>query len=243
MLERFAAARRAGFAAVEIQFPYDHDPGALKAAKDEAGVELVLINMPAGDPAAGGRGLAALPGREAEFRASLDEALRYAAALDCRQIHPLAGVTANGADHDAHQAVLAENLTHAAEAAERAGVRVLVEAINSRDTPGYILDTADKALAAIDRAGHPNLYFQCDVYHLQAAGGDALGRLDALLGRTGHIQFADHPGRHEPGSGEIDFSRVFDALDNSGYEGWVGAEYNPSGTTEDSLGWFAPWRT
>ncbi len=236
LIERFAAARRAGFGAVEIQFPYGESPEELGRARRDAGVAVALINMPAGDWDKGERGLAALPGRGHDFRAALMAALDYADALAAERCHVLAGVPAAGG-RDTCMAVLAANLRHAAVAFARVRVQATVEAINGRDMPGYFLTDTTQAMAAIDAADHPNLALQCDLYHMHVAGEDLIPTLRRLMPRIGHVQFADAPGRHQPGTGEIDFRRLFPALDDMGYAGWAGAEYRPTGRTEASLGW------
>lgn len=239
---RFAAAAELGFAAVDIQCPYDHPAGALGEAARAAGVEVVLINLPGGDLAAGEAGIAALPGREAEFRAGMDQALAYCRALDCRQVNVLAGRVPPGGNREACKAVLADNLARAAEVFGRQGISVMVEPINGRDLPGFLLQTTEGALEAIARAGGENLWLQFDLYHRQVMQGDLIGALERHLPQIAHIQFADNPGRHEPGSGEINYERVFRAIDELGYGGWVGAEYRPLTSTAESLDWFRPWR-
>jgi hydroxypyruvate isomerase len=242
-LERFRQAAELGFRAVDIQFPYDEaPPEAVAAAVRDAGVEVVLLNLPAGDRAAGESGLAALPGREAEFRDGCAAALAYCRALGCRRVNVLAGIPAAGADPEACRVTLASNLAFAAEQCAAAGVTAMVEPINGRDVPGFFVQTAEAALEAIDRAGHPNLRLQLDLYHCQVMGDDPIATLERHLPRIAHVQFADAPGRHEPGTGEIDFPLVFAAIDATGYDGWVGAEYRPSGRIEDSLAWFRPWQ-
>ncbi len=242
LTERFAAARRAGFGAVEIQFPYTEPPEDLGRARRDAGVEVALINMPAGDWEKGDRGLAGHPGREVEFRQALARALEYAEALKAERCHVMAGVAPPGAaSREACQEVLAANLRHAAAELGGAGVRAMVEAINGRDVPGYLIGRTAQAVAAIEAADHPNLALQCDLYHMRVNGEDLVPTLRRHLALIGHVQFADAPGRHQPGTGEIDFGAVFQALDEMGYDGWAGAEYTPSGRTEDSLGWLAPY--
>jgi hydroxypyruvate isomerase len=241
-LDRFAAAADLGFAGVDIQFPYDHAPGAVAARARSAGVEAVLLNLSAGDRAAGELGIAALPGREAEFRAGVGQALPYCRALDCRRVNVLAGLRPPGESAERCRAVMAENLAYTAETLGREGITVMVEPANGRDNPGFLIQTTEDALSVMDAAGHANLRLQFDLYHRQIVQGDLIPALERFLPRIAHIQFADTPGRHEPGSGEINFARVFEAIDSLGYDGWVGAEYLPRGATGDSLAWFAPWR-
>ena len=238
---RFAAAAELGFAAVDIQFPYDHPAEALGERARAAGVEVVLINLPGGDPEAEA-GIAALPGRETEFRAGMDEALAYCRALGCRRVNVLAGCVPGDTDREACKAVLADNLARAADFFGRQGIMVMVEPLNGRDLPGFLLQTTEGALEAITRAGSENLWLQFDLYHRQVMQGDLIGALERHLPQIAHIQFADNPDRHEPGSGEINYERVFQAIDDLGYQGWVGAEYVPRTSTAESLGWFQPWR-
>jgi len=236
-LARPAAARRAGFDAVEVQFPYDHDAARWRDALREAGVELVLCNVPAGDLMAGGQGLAGVPGREAAFRDAVAQAATVAAALRPRHINVLAGCP--GPEHDRERCLdtLAANLTHAAQVMGDLGIGVVIEAVNTVDRPRYLIDTTRAALDVIDRAGHPNLRIQYDLYHMQIMEGDLIRSLRTHCARIGHIQFADTPGRHEPGTGEIHFANVFAALEELPYDGCVGAEYVPSARTEDTLAW------
>jgi len=242
VLERFDAARRAGFSAVEIQFPYAIPLDDLVRAKRAAGVTVALINLPAGDVAAGERGLAGLPGRQSAFAEAIARGRRYAEALGCPTVNALAGIPSPAAAIEDCLDVLAENLHAAAVAFATAGIRVVTEAINDRDIPGFLMTTSAAAVAAITRADHPNLALQYDIYHMHIMEGDLLATLARLGPRIGHVQFADAPGRHEPGSGEIDFAALFAALDAIGYDGWTGAEYMPSTTTEESLEWFAGFR-
>lgn len=242
-LDRFAAAADLGFAAVDIQFPYDHPPEAVAARARAAGLEVVLHNLPAGDRAAGDLGIAALPGREAEFRAGVEQALTYSQALGNKRVNILAGRLPPGLAPEACRPVLAANLRYAAEAFGREGITVMVEPANGRDVPGFLLQTTEAALSAMADAGGENLALQFDLYHRQIMQGDLIPALERHLPQIAHIQIADTPGRHEPGTGEIAYERVFAALDRLGYAGWVGAEYKPSSaTTADSLAWFAPWR-
>lgn len=236
MIERMAAAQQAGFAAVEIQFPYEIAADDWTRAREEAGIEVVLINLPAGDWAGGERGIGALPGREDEFRDGLARGLDYAQWLGCRRINVLAGIPGEKSGEEA-AATLAANLALAADAAAPAGIRILTEPVNTHDVPGFFLDGTEAGLAALDRAGHPNLALQYDVYHMVRMGRDAAAEIAAHRGRIGHIQFADVPGRHQPGTGHIDFAALFAAIDGAGYRGWCGAEYFPEGRTEDGLAW------
>lgn len=237
MVERPARAAAAGFEAVEVQFPYEVPVDRWRAALDEAGLALVLHNVPAGDWAAGERGLAALPGREAEFRASLAQALAWAVPLGVPRLNVLAGVLPPGVDASQALAVLRDNLRHAVPLAADAGVTLLLEPLNRRDVPGFVLGTVEEAVAVIEDIRSPHLKLQFDLYHAQRAGGEVLGRWRSHRGQVGHIQVADNPGRHEPGTGELAWGFIFAELDRDGWDGWVGAEYLPQARTEDGLGW------
>jgi hydroxypyruvate isomerase len=193
--------------------------------------------MPPGDWAAGERGMAALPGREEEFRAGVDTALVYAKATGCRLVHAMAGLVPEGRDRGAAERVYVENLRYAAERAAREGVTVIIEPINTRDIPGYFLNTTTHATRVIDAVGHPNLQLQLDLYHVQIMEGDLAHHIQALAGRYPHIQIAGNPGRHEPDVGEINYPFLFDLLDEIGYAGWIGCEYRPKGETRAGLAW------
>lgn len=234
-LDRFAAARAAGFAGVEFLFPYAHPADAVKAALDGAGLSMALFNAPPGDWDAGDRGMAAIPGREAEFRETFAMALDYAATLGPHRLHIMAGIV----DGDAARATYVDNLRWAADAA--AAQRLVIEPINSRDMPGYFLNTTTQGAAIIEEVGAANLQLQFDLYHAQIMEGDLTRRLERLMPITGHIQIAGVPDRHEPDMGEVNFPHLFETLDRLGYSGWVGCEYRPAGQTEDGLGWFEPY--
>jgi hydroxypyruvate isomerase len=236
-LDRFEAARRAGFDAVEFVSPYEHDAATLGRLVREHRLAVSVFNLPAGSWAAGDRGLACDPGRVPEFRDGIARAVEYAAALGCTQVHAMAGLRPAGVPEDLLRATYLENLRHAGRALGRAGLRLLVEAINDRDMPGYYLTTSAQAFELMDAAGIPDLLFQADVYHLHVMGEDVAATLERRLGRIGHVQIADAPGRHEPGTGEIDFPALFRQLDASGYRGWVGCEYRPRAGTAAGLGW------
>jgi 2-dehydrotetronate isomerase len=238
--ERFGAAARAGFRAVEMLFPYDEPSGALAEELGRAGLELALFNLPPGDWAAGERGLAALPSRGAEFRNSVETALAYARACGVRRLHVMAGLAPKG--ERAAEAAYRDALRHACDRAGPLGIDVLIEPINGRDMPGYFLDDFDRAADLIAELALPNLRLQFDVYHRQILRGDVTRGLEALMPIIGHVQIASVPDRGEPGSGELDDARLFATLDRLGYRGYVGCEYRPAGRTEDGLGWFAPYR-
>ena len=236
-LERFAAAARAGFKGVEFLFPYDFPKEQVKAAVDASGLELVLHNMPPGDWAKGERGLASLPGREDEFRAGVTKGLEYATHLGLKQIHCMSGIPAADADPAKLRATFVANLKFAAAEAKKAGLTVLIEPINLRDIPGYYLNYSKQAISLMDEIGADNLFLQYDIYHMQIMEGDLAPTMEKLLPRIGHMQIADTPGRHEPGTGEIHYPFLFDHIDRIGYKGWIGCEYRPAGKTEDGLGW------
>lgn len=236
-LDRFALAARAGFGAVECQFPYEVPAAEIGARLDDLGLRLVLHNLPAGDWAAGERGLACLPDRVDEFRAGIARGIAYAQALGVAQLNCLAGIAPPGLDAAARRRTLVDNLRLAAGALADAGMKLLLEPINTFDMPGFAVSRVDEALALLDEVGAANAFLQFDVYHAWRMGGEPVAALCAHLPRIAHVQIADHPGRHEPGSGAIPFGAVFAALDRLGYGGWVGCEYRPAGATEAGLGW------
>lgn len=235
--ERFEAAGRCGFKAVEIQFPYAWDKERLAQAAARAGVEVALINIPAGDPKKGDRGIACQPSRITEFREGVARALDYAAALGCMQMNCLAGVAPPGIDTRSLRATYVSNLRFAASELARAGMTLLIEPISTYAVPGFYLNRSAEAFALLDEVGADNLRVQYDLYHMRIMGDDLAATIAANLGRIGHMQFADVPGRHQPGTGEIDFHSLFALIDRLGYCGWVGAEYVPTGKTEESLAW------
>lgn len=236
-LERFARAAAAGFSAVEFLFPYPYAVGDLRAALDRHRLSLVLHNLPAGDWDAGERGIACLPGRHDEFRAGVDTAIRYATALGVPRLNCLVGKTPAGEDPARVHATLVDNVRYAANALDAAGLQLLVEAINPFDIPGFHLTTTAQVLALLDEVGAPNVRVQYDIYHAQRTEGELAGTLSRHLARIGHVQLADNPGRHEPGTGEINYRFLFAHLDRIGYDGYIGCEYKPAGVTEDGLGW------
>jgi hydroxypyruvate isomerase len=236
-LERFDAARAAGFARVEYMFPYEHPAQDVRARLDAAGLDQVLFNLPAGDWAAGDRGIASDPRRVGEFRAGVEVALAYADALGVEQLNCLAGLRLDDVDETAQWSTLVGNVRHAARELRTAGRRLLVEPVNTYDVPGFLLPTTADGLRLIDEVDEPNVLLQFDAYHVQRMEGDPARRLAALLDRVGHVQIADDPGRHQPGTGEIDFAALFEVLDDAGYQGAVGLEYVPTPDTAGSLGW------
>ena len=235
--ERFAAAAAAGFRAVEIQFPYAWDRDELAGRARSAGVEVVLINLPAGDAAKGDRGIACQPARVPEFREGVGRAMEYARALGCKQMNCLSGIAPPLTDEATLRETFVSNLRYAAGELARAGMTLLVEPINTRTMPGFFVRNSAQALAFMDQAGGANIRLQYDLFHMQIMEGDLAKTIKASLSRIGHIQFADVPDRHEPGTGEINFPFLFDWIDNLGYTGWIGAEYLPAGKTSESLAW------
>jgi hydroxypyruvate isomerase len=239
-LDRFGAAAAAGFRAVECQFPYDFTPGEVARRIQEACVECVLINAPPG--ASGERGIASLPGRERDFEASIETAARYAAACGAKRVHVMAGLLPAGADRRLHLDTYVANIRRAADRLGAEGTSVMIEPINTRvDVPGYLLDGTALALECIARAGRDNIRLQYDVYHMQIMEGDLMRSIERLLPYIGHIQIADNPGRHEPGTGEIAFERLLPRIDALGYAGYIGCEYTPAAGTVAGLGWARAW--
>ena len=236
-LDRFDAAAKAGFTAVEFLFPYAYSVADLKQRLSANRLELVLHNLPAGDWDAGERGIACLPDRVAEFRDGVARAIDYASALGAPQVNCLAGKIPSGVSDDVLRDTFVGNLRFAAAALQRANIRLLIEPINTFDIPGFYLNRTAQALAIIDEVGSDNLFVQYDIYHAQRMEGELIATMTKQLARIGHIQLADNPGRNEPGTGEIHYDNVFKALDRIGYAGWIGCEYKPATTTEAGLGW------
>ncbi len=236
-LDRFEAAAKAGFKGVEILSPYETPVEAIRERLRGAGLELALINSPAGDRQAGERGMACIPGRQAEFRDSIYRALDYATSLDCKLVHFMAGVRPEGLREETAAALYAIHLAWGAEQAEMAGVRLVIEAINHLDTPGYFLRTQEQAAAIIAAVGAGRVGLQFDLYHCQIAQGDVARRFEALLPLISHLQLADTPGRHEPGTGEIGWPYLFERIQVSGYDRWIGCEYRPLTDTLTGLSW------
>lgn len=236
-LDRFEAAARADFKAVEFLFPYAFAAKDIRQRLDDNGLALVLHNLPAGNWEAGERGLACDPARTDEFKAGIDQALEYAQALGVPQINCLAGKVPAGVAPEALRDTFISNLSAAATAFKGAGLRLLIEPINHFDIPGFYLNRTDQALAILDAVGADNAYVQYDIYHAQRMEGELAATMQKHLHRIGHIQLADNPGRNEPGTGEINYSFLFSHLDRIGYTGWIGCEYKPATTTEAGLGW------
>lgn len=241
LVERIEAAARDGFAAVEVQFPYDVDAGEFRRVLDAAKTELVLLNASAGNFAGGERGLAALPGREAEFDASIERALEYAREAGAPRVHVMAGIPGVGVSRPEALAAYERNLGHACDRLAPHGITVLIEPINPRDVPGYYMDGLPLAISTIERLARPGLALQFDIYHVQILHGDLIRRLQRHFDRIGHVQVAGVPERHEPDSGEVNSVAIFRELDRLGYAGWIGCEYRPAdprpGGTSAGLGW------
>lgn len=236
-LDRFQAAADAGFEGVEFQFPYAFDKDAVAERLDRSGLPLVLHNLPAGDWAAGERGIACHPGRTGEFQDGVGQAIDYARALGCKQLNCLAGLAPAGVAEDTLRTTFVHNLRFAAAQLERAGLRLLIEPINTFDIPGFYLNRTRQALDIIDEVGADNLYLQYDIYHAQRMEGELANTIAHALPRIAHMQLADTPGRHEPGSGEINFRWLLRHIDQLGYAGWIGCEYLPAAGTVAGLGW------
>jgi 2-dehydrotetronate isomerase len=237
-LDRFEAAKRAGFKAVECQSPYDHSIGALKESLGSTGLYLALINTRPGDPAIDGFGLGAMAGREAEFQQRVDQALNYADALGVPKIHAMAG---DCGDTSENARCFVNNIREAGEKAAERGKIILIEPLNPRDRPNYFLQATTRAADFVVEIGLANVKLQFDAYHVQIIEGEVVHRLKQLAPLIGHVQIAGVPARAEPDEGEIDYPAFFKALDEVGYDGWVGAEYRPRGRTENGLDWAKPY--
>ena len=242
-LDRFEAAAKAGFDAVEFLFPYAFPTAEIKARLEGNGLKLVLHNLPAGDWDAGERGLACLPDRVDEFRAGVARAIEVGTALGVPQLNCLAGKAPMGASDATLRQTFVANLRFAAAELQRAGLKLLVEPINTYDIPGFYLSRTAQALGILDEVGSDNLFVQYDIYHAQRMEGELVATLAKHIARIGHVQLADNPGRNEPGTGEINYDFVFAQLDAIGYRGHIGCEYKPATTTEAGLGWLARARS
>ncbi|MET3075695.1 HPr family phosphocarrier protein [Pantoea leporis] len=240
-IERFAATANAGFRAVEFLFPYDFPAEVIKAELEKHQLELVLFNTAAGNVQAGEWGVSAIPGREQEARADIDRALEYALALNCQQVHVMAATVPNGADRAAYEETFVRNMHYAAERFAPHGIRLLLEALNPVTKPNYLYASQYQTLAMMARIDRANVFTQLDLFHAQLVDGNLTHLIREYAGRYRHIQIASAPHRHEPDEGEINYSYLFDLLDEVGYDGWVGCEYIPRGRTEAGLGWFAPY--
>jgi hydroxypyruvate isomerase len=240
-LERFAAARKAGFRAVEYQYPYEFDAAEVAGAARDAGVEVVLHNAPRGDVQRGEHGTACLPGREQAFREDLERALEYARMASCARLHCLAGVVPPHAERRELHAAYVANLGYAARRLNREQMKLLIEPLSERTVKNYFLGGSAQAVAVLDELGAGNAFLQYDFFHMQMLEGNLAAKAERLLARIGHMQVADVPGRHEPGSGEINFDFLFKHVDAIGYTGWIGCEYNPAGDTLEGLEWAKPY--
>lgn len=236
-LERFALAREAGFDGVEFLFPYAYDADQLAERLRRHQLQLVLFNLPCGDWNAGDRGMACDPRRLDEFRSGVDTALEYALELEVRQLHCMAGKLPAGLAPERARATYIDNLRYAAAKLAPHGINLLIEPINHYDMPGYLLNTSQQAADIIAEAGCPNLFLQYDIYHMQRMEGELANTIRARLPLIRHLQIADTPGRHEPGTGEINYRFLFRLIDELGYDGWLGCEYLPAGDTLAGLGW------
>jgi len=236
-LERFGAAAAAGFKGVEFLFPYDHPPAVIEDLLTQYNLTSVLFNMPAGDWSAGERGIAALPGRESEFRASVELAISYARALKTPLLHVLAGILPMERHREELRNVYLANLRYAAIQAAMHGITVLVEAINPTDIPGYLIGTQAQSFDICTAIQRENVRMQLDLYHLQMTEGNLAAALRRYQGAYAHVQVAGVPGRNEPDLGEVNYRYLFSLLDELGYQGWVGCEYRPRGATPEGLGW------
>jgi hydroxypyruvate isomerase len=236
-LDRFERAARSGFEAVEFLFPYAWTPAEIRQRLDANRLQLVLHNLPAGNWDAGERGIACHPDRVSEFRSGVGKAIEYARALGVPRLNCLAGKRPAGVEDAVLRRTLVENLRFAATELKKAGLKLLMEPINTFDIPGFFVSRTDQALAILDEVGADNAFVQYDVYHAQRMEGELASTAQKNLARIGHIQVADNPGRNEPGTGEINYLFLFSHLDRIGYDGWIGCEYKPATTTEAGLGW------
>lgn len=240
-LDRFGAAAKDGFRGVEFLFPYEHPAAEIKSRLDAHGLTQALFNCPPGDWAQGERGIASRPGREDEFKRSIDTALGYARVLGNKRLHVMAGLIAPDENRTRHREVYVKNLAYAAAQAGPLGITVVIEPINTRDIPGFFLNRQDEAHAVCTDVGAANLKVQMDLYHCQIVEGDMAMKIRKYLEGVGHIQIAGVPERHEPDIGEVNYPYLFALLDDLGYDGWIGCEYRPRKGTSEGLGWARPW--
>lgn len=239
-LDRFERAARAGFIAIEYMFPYAYEAGQLAAKLHRYGLMQVLFNLPAGRWEAGERGIALLPGRIGEFQEGVGHAIEHAKALKCARVNCLVGLTPDLPENRIRE-TLVKNLRFASKMLAQENIRLLVESINTRDIPGFYLSSTGQALSLIKEVDHPNLFYQYDIYHMQVMEGNLTETMKNNIDKIAHIQIADNPGRHEPGTGEINFQNLFRFIDEAGYEGFIGCEYKPLKTTEEGLEWIKPY--
>ena len=239
--DRFAAAARAGFKGVEYLFPYDHDKNRLAEQLRQHRLTQVLHNLPAGNWAQGERGIACHPRRVAEFQDGVGKAIEYAQALGCKQVNCLAGIRPSQVDPGLARETYIRNLQFAAPLLHDAGIKLLIEPVNTRDIPGFFLNNSKQAFDIIKAVGSDNLFLQYDIYHAQVMEGDLARTVEANLALIPHMQLADNPGRNEPGTGEVNYPFLFQHIDRIGYGGWIGCEYKPKTTTDAGLGWVKPY--
>jgi hydroxypyruvate isomerase len=239
-VDRFAAAAKAGFSGVEYLFPYDYDKTRLVEQLQKHKLTQVLHNLPAGDWGKGERGIACHPVRVGEFQDGVGKAIDYATALGCKQVNCLSGIAPAGIAPDRLRATFVSNLKFAAQKLKASGIRLLIEPINTRDFQGFYLCRSKQALDIITEVGSDNLFLQYDIYHMQIMEGDLARTIEQNLNLIPHMQLADNPDRHEPGTGEINYPFLFDFIDRLGYQGWIGCEYKPLTTTDAGLGWIKP---
>jgi hydroxypyruvate isomerase len=242
-IDRFAAAAKAGFRGVEYLFPYPYPKEKLAECLRANGLKQVLHNLPAGDWAKGERGIACLPDRVTEFQDGVGRAIEYARALSCPQVNCLAGIAPPNVAADRVRETFVSNLRFAAGALKAAGIRLLIEPINTRDIPGFYLNHTQQAVDVIAAVASANLWVQYDIYHMQIMEGDLAPTMQRHLAQIAHVQLADNPGRNEPGTGEINYPFLFGFVDRLGYDGWIGCEYKPKTTTAEGLGWIKPYMT
>lgn len=240
-LDRFKQARQQGFQGVEILFPYEYSLEKIKTELLNNKLELVLFNMPPGDFKAGDRGLACIPTRVSEFRDSVQTAISYAVSLNCKKLHCMAGLKPSADTDTIIEETFIENIRFAADACRAHNINVLIEPINNRDMPGYFLNYSRQATRLIEAIDRPNVGLQYDIYHMQIMEGDLAPSIELLLPQIKHMQLADTPGRHEPGTGEINYSFLLSIIDTLGYEGWIGCEYRPQKNTISGLDWIKPY--
>jgi 2-dehydrotetronate isomerase len=237
-LDRFACAADAGFKAVEFMFPYEYAPEVVRNHARAAGVEIAMFNMPAGDWSKGDRGIGCIPGREEEFRKGVEKAIAYATYLGTPRLHAMAGIPPQGADPAACRKTLIGNLKYAAEKLVKLDIMLLLEAINTRDMPGFFVSMQKDSCSICEAVGAPNMKMQMDLYHMQVMEGDLATKLKLYAPQCGHVQLAGCPERNEPDTGEIRYEYLYRLLDELGYNGWIGCEYRPAGKTSEGLGWF-----
>jgi len=240
-LNRFERAARAGFTAVEFMFPYDFEKQVIQKKLVKYQLEVVLHNFPAGNWTAGERGIACLPNRVQEFQNSVGKAMEYSKALKCPRLNCMSGLTPANTEAAITKQTFVNNLRFAASALEKEKIRLLIEPINYIDMPGYYLNFTQQALDIIKEVNHPNIRLQYDIYHAQVLEGNLTKTIREHMNLIEHMQLADVPGRHEPGTGEINFTNLFRFIDEAGYNGWIGCEYKPAGKTEDGLEWIKPY--